>query len=308
MKTQLSFVSEDWRYRDLALIFTGSGRFEPAIAACEKSAQLNAHNGAYGFRDLCTKACEVNDYKTALECQKLSKQYYADAGNQSMSILIISQTEDSNFLEHSEALVQSSVDLIDEDREFGLQALISVAKKFADLQMFEDAMTYTELASTLKVARGCKRDRDTSNDVYPFIEMSQYMLSLKQYKLAEEYARKVNPCFCSSPNWLFSNIIAKQMQEENFVNEALFSEINNVTEAWRRTCEALVFGLIDNGRYDEAQKFAKSRLQTAPNYGKDDFKRKLERKLLQLEKALFSNCAQEALRSWFTSFSLRLLA
>lgn len=281
VRTQRSFMSEAWRYRDLTLNFSGSNRFEPAIAACEKCAQLDAYNGAYGFRDLCKKACEVKDYKTAMKCQKLAKQYYADAGNEAMSFLIKSQVEDLNFLEHSEALIQLSVELIDEDREFGLQALITVAKKFADLQMFKEAMKYTQLGRTLRDSRHCSRRRNHNDDIHPFNEMGKHMLSLRQYKLSEECARKLDKQY-HYPEEFYSDIIVKQIQEENFVNEALFSEIRPETKSWITASEGLVFGLIDNGRYDEAQKIAKSRLQATWGFRKHEFKHKLEKKLLSL--------------------------
>ena len=51
---------------------------------------------------------------------------------------------------------------------------------------------------------------------------------------------------------------------------------------WITASEGLVFGLIDNGRYDEAQKIAKSRLQATWVFGKHEFKYKLEKKLLNL--------------------------
>lgn len=281
VKTENSFMSEAWRYRDLSLIFSQSKRFGSAIAACEKCAQLDAHNGAYSFRDLSKMACEAKDYKTALRCQQLAKQYYADAGNEAMSFFIKSQVKELNFLENSESLIQLSVDLINEDREFGLLALITVAKKFADLQMFDEAMKYTQLGRSLRDSRRCTRGRNHNDDIHPFVEMGKHMLSLKQYKLAEECARKLDEKYYH-PDWLYSDIIVKQMQEENYVNEALFFEIGTETSPWIKASEALVFGLIDNERYVEAQKIAKSRLQATWDFGKHDFSYRLERKLFSL--------------------------
>lgn len=98
VKTKNSFMSMAWKYRDISLIFSNSERFYPAIEACKISAKHDSHNGAYGFRDLCQKACDMNRYDIALQCQQLAKHYCADAGNAAMSYFIKSQAAKSDFL------------------------------------------------------------------------------------------------------------------------------------------------------------------------------------------------------------------
>ncbi len=278
VKTYNSFMKEDSKYRDIALQFMKSNKIGVAIAACERCAQINASNGAWGFRDLCKAACDRKEYETALQCQQLSKKYEADAGNQAMSYFIISQVCDPNFLESAEKLISHSKALINKDREFGLQALMTIAKKFADLQKYEKAMQCTQLARTLGDARDCTRGRNQNDDIHPFNLMSAHMLGLKQYKLAEECARKGESHFCHT-DWLFSYIIKKQMEQENFVNIALLTEISPNTLPGITTYEAVVFHLIDHGRFNEAKKWAKIRLNIDWEYDKHPFKINLERKL-----------------------------
>lgn len=280
-KIKLFFMNEAWQYRSLSISFNESNCFGAAIAAAEKCAKFDAIKAAYAFKEICQKACEVKDYKTASQCQKLSKQHFADAGNLAMSFLIKSRVENADFLDHCEKLVELSLSLIDQDREFGLQALLAIAKKLADLSMFEKAIDYTELATALRGSRSCNRARNKCNDVHPFLQMAEYMIYLKQYVLAEECAKKAdqNDYDCQ---WIYADIVIQQIQEENFVNESLFSKLETETMPWMKASEALVFGLIDNNRYCEAQKIAKSILQATWDFGKSKFKRKLEEKLVTL--------------------------
>ena len=278
VKTPYSFMGDDWKYRDISFIFIKAGRFDSAVEACKISSKHDAHNGAYGFRDLCQKACDMNRYDVAIKCQQLAKQYYADAGNSSMSYVIKSQIAKSDFLETYQQLVNMSVNLIDDDREYGLQSLMEVAKKLADLNKLDEAMQYTLLARTLRDSRGCNRGRNHSDDTHPFTFMGKHMLSLKQYKLAEECARKLDARYYS-PSWLYAEIIVKQIEEEHFVNDRLFSEIKSGTAPFIMAAEGLVFGLIECGRYDEAKNFAKLRMQLEWGYGKCSFESKLKEKL-----------------------------
>ncbi len=286
-KLKFFSLDEAWTYRDISSKFIESGRFGAAIAACNKCGELNKSNGAYALRDLCMKACEIKDYEMAYRCQKLAEEYvaYAEkdtehtacAANETISYIIKSQVTDPNFLENYENLINLSVTLIDKDREFGLQALIAIAKKFADLQLFDKAMELTQLAKTLGDSRVCKRGRNHSDDIHPFNQMSKHMLSLKQYKLAEECADKsVEQCPSS---WLYSEIVIKQIREEKFFNEPLYSKVKHGTMPWICASEALVFNLIDMGRIEEAQKIAQERLQLTWFYGMSDFKKKFEEKI-----------------------------
>jgi tetratricopeptide (TPR) repeat protein len=278
VKTENSFMSDAWKYRDIALILIKSGRFNSAVEACKISSEHNAHNGAYGFRDLCQKACDMNRYDVALKCQQLAKHYCEDAGNAAMSYLIKSQTAKSDFLEIYHQLVEMSVNLIDNDREYGLQSLMEVAKKLANLNKFDEAMQYTQLAKTLRDSKGCSRGRNHSDDIHPFSFMGKHMLSLKQYKLAEDCAQKTDDNH-SIPTRLYAEIIVKQIKEENVVNDRLFSEIKSETMPFIMAAEGLVFGLIGHGRYDEAKDFAKLRMQLDWCYGKHQFESQLKEKL-----------------------------
>jgi tetratricopeptide (TPR) repeat protein len=278
VETKNSFISIAWKYRDISLIFSDSERFHPAIEACKISAKHDPHNGAYGFRDICQKACDMNRYDIALKCQQLAKHYYADAGNAAMSYFIKSQAAKSDFLEIYQQLIEMSVNLIEDDREYGLQSLMEVAKKLADLNRFGEAMHYTQLARTLRDSRDCTRGRDHSDDIHPFTFMGKHMLSLKQYKLAEECARKIDVRHYH-PEWLYAEIVVKQIQEEHFVNDRLFSEIRPKMAPFITAAEGLVFGLIACGRYDEAKDFTKLRMQLDRVVGKYDFKRKIKENL-----------------------------
>jgi tetratricopeptide (TPR) repeat protein len=276
VKTENSFMSIAWKYRDISLIFSNSERFYLAIEACKISAKHDSRNGAYGFRDLCQKACDMNRYDIALKCQQLAKHYFADAGNAAMSYFIKSQAVKSDFLEIYQQLVEMSVNLIDDDREYGLQSLMEVAKKLADLNKFDEAMQYTQLAKTLRDSRGCSRGRNHDDDIHPFSVMGEHMLSLKQYKLAEDCALKMDT---HTKSWLYAEIVVKQIQEENVVNDRLFSEIKSGTAPFIMAAEGLVFGLIACGRHDEAKSFAKLRMQIDRAYGKHSFESKLKENL-----------------------------
>jgi hypothetical protein len=274
-----------WKYRKVSLQFIKTNRFHAAFVACEKCAQLDASVGAFGFRDLCIKMCKIKNYEVAARCQELANSYFlslkkkdcfVNPGYESMSHYIQSRVEDSNFLEKSEELIQLSLTLIDDDREFGLQALMTIVKKFADLKMFEKAMALTQQARNLRDQKECKRERNHGEDIEPFVVMGKHLVSLKQYQLAEECARKID-FWVYNPHWIYKDIVIKQIREENFVNESLFSKIRSIS--WIEASEGLVWGLIDHERYDEAQKIAKSRLSTIWDGKKDKFKLKLGERL-----------------------------
>ena len=281
IKTEHSFMGDAWKYRDLALEFGKSHRFGMAIASCEQSAKIDPFNGAYGFRDLCQVACEAKDYNTARTVQLLAKKYLANAGNEAMSFFIKSRVVDANFLECSNELIRLAVALIDDDREFGLQALIEIAKKFADLGKFEEAMRLTQQARTLRDSRSCERGRNHSEDIHPYTKMGYHMLSLKQYKLAVECAQKIDKHYFH-PEWLLSDIFIKQMHDENSINEHLLSQLKPETAPWITAFEELAYHLIDNKKFDEALKISEKRLQTEWVFGKFEFTHKLKTKLLEM--------------------------
>jgi hypothetical protein len=273
-----TYMGVAWKYRDLALSFSKSFLFGAAITCCETGMKHgDSIGGPHTLRDICRRACQIKDYKTALECQQLAKQLLASAGNLAMSDIIHFQTRAANFLENSEKLIESSLNLIEEDRDLGLEALVTIAKKFASLQMFDKAMQYTQLATNVRDSKKCSRSGEHI-DIQPFREMGKHMLSLNQCNLAEECAKKIGRNNFAKE--LFADIIIKQIQEENFINERLLAEIEFDTIPWERACEGLVFGLIDKARYEEAQKIANLRLQS--NFGNSRFTEKLRHKLMSL--------------------------
>lgn len=276
IKTENSGIHDVWRFRDLIMNFGRSNRFGAAMAACKKCIELEVLTGAYGFRDLCKEACRVNNYVIAAGCQQQAEQHYSSAGNEAMRDLIKSRVSDSDFLEMSTELIKSSRALTYKDREFGLEALMSIAKQFANLQMFKEAIKYTRLGKALRDSLDCNRGRNFDYDIYPFREMGKHMLSLKQYKLAEECAEELG----EYREYFYADIISKQMQEENSLNTSLMAKLKPQTPPWIKAQEGLVFGLCDNGRWEEARMMAKSLLLL--DSGNYKFKRELKKKLLTL--------------------------
>ena len=282
IKTENSFRSISYKYTDISLAFVRTSRFEIAMAACEKSAQHDAVDGASGLRNLCVEACKLKEYETAMLCCTLAKKFHQNIGNQAVAHCIESRVKDSDFLEKATELVHLSVDLIKDDREFGLQALMTIAKKFADLELFKDAIDYTQQAHNLRDEYPCNRERICHNDIHPFGEMGKHFLDLNQYELAINCAKKV----CRQHHrheYLYAAIILKQIQKNNFINESLFAEIERETLPWIFACEGLAFGLLDHHRLDEAKKYAKMRLSVTWFNGKNEFEKKFKEKLNHLE-------------------------
>lgn len=278
LERENSPFNEAKEYHDIAIKFSQSGLFGAAFAASQVCVQFTPEVGAYSFSYLSKKACDAKRYEAALDFQQLAMAHHADAGNEAESYLIIGQISEANFLDKSDQLIQRAVALIDSDREFGLQALVAIAKKFADLKMFEGSMKYAQLAQSLGEAKTCLRKRNFDRDTHPFTEMSRHMLSLKQYALAEECAKKMDARFCQPAN-IYADIILAQMEDEDYINESLLAELKPETMPWVQTHEGLVFGLIAKGRYKEGQKLAQIRLQVEWRYGVAEFKRELKNKL-----------------------------
>lgn len=230
------------------------GSVKGGLSNCEK---LSTEMSAYAIRDLCQAACDSKDYQIAMNCHWFAKQYLADAGNEAMSYIIISQVSDQNFLEKSNDLIQLSKDLINDDLEFGLKALMAVACKFADLKMFREAIKNTQFAQTLRDTKTCQRKRDFSLDIQPFMAMGKHALSMNNYDLAEYCARKLDKR-SFNPQLFYADIIIKQIQENNSINKTLFSEITPQTPAWKKAIEGLVAGLNKHKRFDEAKKIGRT--------------------------------------------------
>lgn len=248
----------DHKYSDLTKIFDRTQRFSIVIAGCQKAVKLKDACSGFGLMDICKAACDLKDYDMGLLCQQLAKQYHSEAGNEAMSYFIRSRVADSNFIKIYKKLIKSSLDLVMKDREFGLEALITITKKLADLELFEESMKYTQLAEELQNTRKCDRPRILSDDIHPCYDMAKHLLRLKQYKLAEECAKKMRRCNCHENYFIYSKIVIAQFKEENIINEKLLSELRSHPSYWTSTSTTLAIALIDYRRYKEAKKFAKS--------------------------------------------------
>src|SRR5205085_4786726 len=120
----------------------------------------------------------------------------------------------------------------------------AVAKKFADLGNFEKAMHVTQVAQELKNSKNCLRGRNHDDDVHPFSVMREHMLQHKQYRLAEECARKQTTVYRIRDR-SFSEIILQQFKHENYINEQLISEMDHESLHYIKTYEGLAIGLIE---------------------------------------------------------------
>jgi hypothetical protein len=125
--------------------------------------------------------------------------------------------EDQNFLEKSEQLITLAIDLIKKDRDYGLDALMTVAKRFADYGCFDKAKACTDLAS--KWRKETTRGPQDASYILPVTEMCRHLVCLNQYELAKEYFRSIEREYFH-PDWLPKEI-GSQTQEELFENNVL---------------------------------------------------------------------------------------
>jgi hypothetical protein len=242
-------------WKQLSIKLFESHRYGPGLAACKKCAALDAACGVEGFKALCESACSNEQYEVAEQCQRYAQNYDADAGNEAMSCILESQAEGSAYkdLEH---LIQLSVDLTEKDREFGLRPLMAIAKRYAKLSDFPRALSCTQLAKKIRDSKKCERERDQDKDAFPFSAMCLYMLSLKQYKLAEEYAGRSeveSELESDGLEWLFSRIIITQIQEDA-LNENLLSKLKPGSMTWQEVSPGLVVYYNSHGKSEEAKK------------------------------------------------------
>lgn len=282
LRTYNSFISEAWKYRDLSMNFARANQFGAAIAACQKCAELSSINGAQGFKDLCEKACRIKDYKTAVECAQLAESCHPDVGSQAINIFIKTQlieVTEIQFLKNVNNLIDMSVDLVDKDREFGLDALISVAKKMADFKNLEVAIRYTVRAEALKKEKKCKRQRNEEQDVNPFFEMAQHMLTLKEYGFAESCAKQSKHKLIDS---LLTEIVIKQLEEEEIFNEGLLKQLKPGTIYWITAYERAALGLIDHKKFRKANEMLKIRFSAEKICNTRPFRYELKQKLKEL--------------------------
>jgi hypothetical protein len=231
-------------YARLTFPFVGSQRCEVALAGCEMiplshggDKECVDHVRAESFRDLCKQACLVHEYKFAQECQQKASQYLAEAGSQAMWVLIKTQAEDSDFLEKSEKLLQLARELIKQDREYGLDALIAVAKRFADLKDFTQALKLIEEARTLRdsiplIERPTSpfdREYHFDRNILPVAEMCKHLVRLGQYELVQECFKNIEKEYFH-PEWLPKEM--GEVEEENFIKRLLSPELQSGTIPW----------------------------------------------------------------------------
>lgn len=249
ISTPHSFRCAGTRYKQLSEKFSIANRFEAAIAACEKCATINNLFAGNGLKDISKMACDAKNYETAKECQMLAKKHWANSGSEAMCIIIQSQVSDEDFLKNSKKLIQSAVTLINENRRFGLKALLTIAQKFVEMKMFAEALECTQLGIN---------DSKICDEENPYLVMAKYMITQKQYTLAEAYAKKLD-----HPEALYSDIVTMQIKEEKFFNSSLYALIKPDTASWFIASDGLVFGLINMEKYEEAKKIAQARIETS---------------------------------------------
>lgn len=85
-----------WKYRQLSIHFCNLNRFEIAILICQKAVLFSHVEAAYGFSDLCQKACDAKNYEIARKCQDLAKKHDPQAGKVALRYLLESQVKDLN--------------------------------------------------------------------------------------------------------------------------------------------------------------------------------------------------------------------
>jgi hypothetical protein len=275
--------SDSQKYWFIADYCSGCHKFGLALAAADKCESLDPTKGALAFGSIIRAALWIKDYKLAEQCQQLANKYSPNEGSlifregdNEIKKHILSKIKHQDFLEVSDKLISLSLALIDNDDSsgfglwLGLESLMTIALQFAKLQKFEEAMKYTQLARTLRDAKAPQKKR-SQNYIKLFNQMGLRLLSLKQYKLAEECAKSGEPQLIY-PDYLYAKIIIGQIRDENYVNETLLDQLrfnNNIyietstknNDEALSACREAVFALIDQGKYKEAKKYAEICLQ-----------------------------------------------
>jgi hypothetical protein len=239
LKTSNSYMSRDWMYRDLSMIFVQHGFWDLASTAASLCSTLDANNGAFNFRDLCQFAIEQNNQEKAWLFQVKSQELSQDAGGQSLMAILerkikLAIDPKSAFDEIEAHLTQ----LLDLDREYGLRCIIEVAKKAVNAQETDLAVALVERAGKEQQLRKCSRGRNHSDDVRPHAEMAKFCVRLKQYELSELFARKVDTRF-THLSWHLTDIVTSKLADE-IVDHRLIDELHSC----ERLTEELVFKIL----------------------------------------------------------------
>ncbi len=241
------YSSAGYSYRVVSERFSKAYQFQAAIAACVKCNEINSPYAAMGLREICKSLCKIKNYPLALECQALAKHYYADCGHEAMGHILNSQVNDEDFCYQYEELILSASTLLEENKEYGLKALIAIAKKLADMQKYEEAFT----CASIGIDHNLEKDPH-----HPYLQMGMHMLTLNEHKKAKDYADQMP----YPPIDLYADIAVKQIINEDVMND-IFIYIESDIEAVIRTCEKVIFELIDQNDLYSAMGCTKLRLQ-----------------------------------------------
>lgn len=130
IETRHSFMEPSWRYRDFSEILVKGGYVNAGLAAAKKCVEMDPHNGGYALRDLCQWTLSNPDF--ALQCAELAKTAYADAGSEAMMYILLSRIAEVNEAKEMDELIERSVALTREDREYGLKVLFVICLRLTD--------------------------------------------------------------------------------------------------------------------------------------------------------------------------------
>lgn len=278
LKTSHSFMNSAWLYSDLSMIFAQHGFWDLASAAAAQCSTLDAHNGAFNFRDLCLLGLAQNNHEKAWLYQAEAQKFNSDAGGQSLMAILERKiklaTDPESALDQIEAHLMPLLEL---DREYGLRCLIAVAKKAVDAQRTGIALALVERAFKERQARNCSRGRDHSDDIHPYRDMARYCVELKQYELSELFARKADTQY-THLSWHLTDIVTSKLADET-VDHRLIDELH----ASRRLSENLVLQitsvLFAQNHLDEARQLIIRHFEDLKQSERDSLIRRLEKPL-----------------------------
>ena len=77
--------------------------------------------------------------------------------------------------------------MADREREFGLQALMTIVTKLVDIGQYEDAMYYTKIAINIRQKLACKTQRDLNDDIIPSNYMENHLIEHEYFDLLEKF-------------------------------------------------------------------------------------------------------------------------
>lgn len=273
-----SFISTDWLYRDLSMIFAQHDFWNLASAAAARCSALDAHNGAFNFRDLCRVALARNNQEKAWLFQAEAQKFSPDAGGQSLMAILEQKinlaTDPESSLDQIEAHLTPLLEL---DREYGLRCLIAVAKKAVDAQKTEMALTLVERAFKERQGRDCRRGRNHSDDVQPYRDMARYCVQLKQYELSELFARKADT-HSTHLSWHLTDIVTSKLADET-VDHRLIDELHACGRLTEDLVVQITSVLFAQNHLNEARQLLIRHFEGLEQFGRDSLIRRLEKPL-----------------------------